>query len=82
MLTTDPVILYSPDGIRQKRIASVDAMGWINSGWSLTPVVIDEITAPIEAENPPLPEIIEPEDDVIAAPANPESVVKTKPSKA
>ena len=82
MLTTDPVILYSPDGIRQKRIASVDAAGWINSGWSLTPVVIDEITAPISTENSLLPEIIEPEDGGITTPPNPESVVKTKAPKA
>jgi hypothetical protein len=84
MLTSDPVILYSPDGKRQKRIASVDAMGWINSGWSLTPVAIDEITAPTSAENetknPLLPEIIEAEDEVVATPISPESV-KTKASK-
>ncbi|MEH1976086.1 MAG: hypothetical protein V7L02_23305 [Nostoc sp.] len=43
-----PVTLYSPDGKRTREIAAIDASGWIQAGWSVTPVsaqpIVDSIT--------------------------------------
>ncbi|MEH2148622.1 hypothetical protein [Nostoc sp.] len=42
-----PVTLYSPDGKRTREIAAIDAPGWIQAGWSVTPIlpqiVVDSI---------------------------------------
>ncbi|MHC5779301.1 hypothetical protein [Nostoc sp.] len=32
-----PVTLYSPDGVRSRQIAAIDAPGWIGKGWLKEP---------------------------------------------
>ncbi|MEH1902516.1 MAG: hypothetical protein V7L04_14125 [Nostoc sp.] len=45
---SQPVTLYSPDGVRSREIAAVDAPGWIKAGWSIEPVAIPPATPPLE----------------------------------
>ena len=33
----NPLILYSPDGKRTRRVYQIDAPGWINAGWTTEP---------------------------------------------
>lgn len=36
MFQQDPITLYSQDG-KSRSIPAIDASGWINAGWQLTP---------------------------------------------
>lgn len=44
-----PVTLYSPDGKRSREIAAIDAPGWIQAGWSVSPVLIQPAVIEVEA---------------------------------
>ncbi len=38
----NPLILYSPDGKRTRRVYQIDAPGWINAGWLAAPPSLQE----------------------------------------
>ncbi|QKQ75580.1 hypothetical protein [Nostoc sp. TCL240-02] len=51
---SQPITLYSPDGDRTREIAAIDAPGWIQAGWSTSPVVVAAIPAKVALE----PEVV------------------------
>ncbi|MEH2201165.1 hypothetical protein [Nostoc sp.] len=51
-----PITLYSPDGNRTREIAAIDAPGWIQLGWSISPVVVADASVEVALEPEPAPE--------------------------
>ncbi|MEH1821523.1 MAG: hypothetical protein V7L31_20990 [Nostoc sp.] len=51
-----PVTLYSPDGGRAREIAAIDAPGWIQAGWSKSPVLATATPVVVALESEPAPE--------------------------
>ncbi|QLE42267.1 hypothetical protein FD723_18785 [Nostoc sp. C052] len=50
-----PVTLYSPDGKRTREIAAIDSPGWIQAGWSKSPVVVAATPAEVASLPEPTP---------------------------